>query len=214
MKLAGAIIAGFFAAVMPSGDALADGQPGDFDFYVLSLSWSPSFCEAEGQNGRSAECASGRPYAFIVHGLWPQYEHGFPRNCSAYGSVDGSLADGMLDLMADPGLVRHEWQAHGTCSGLSPSAYFDTVRAARDRVKIPDVFEHVDRYVMTTPMAVEAAFVMDNPGLRNSGVAVTCDRRRLREVRICLTRTLGFRACPEIDDNGCRQPSVVLPPVR
>src|ERR1044072_2158162 len=59
--------------------------PGEFDFYVLSLSWSPSFCEAaseRGNKGRSqvAQCG-GRPFSFVVHGLWPQYERGFPEFC-------------------------------------------------------------------------------------------------------------------------------------
>ncbi|NUR13135.1 MAG: ribonuclease T, partial [Bradyrhizobium sp.] len=53
--------------------------PGEFDFYVLSLSWSPSFCEeAAERGGRSQIQCSGRPYAFVVHGLWPQDENGFP----------------------------------------------------------------------------------------------------------------------------------------
>src|SRR5215212_5317363 len=50
--------------------------PGEFDFYVLSLSWSPSFCDAASERGNSgrnqqAQCG-GRPFSFVVHGLWPQ----------------------------------------------------------------------------------------------------------------------------------------------
>ena len=57
-------------------------QPGKFDFYVLSLSWSPSFCEATQERGReSKEQCGERPYSFVVHGLWPQYEKGFPEFC-------------------------------------------------------------------------------------------------------------------------------------
>src|ERR1700676_4796019 len=58
--------------------------PGEFDFYVLSLSWSPSFCEEaseRGNEGRSQVQCGGRPFSFVVHGLWPQYEHGFPDYC-------------------------------------------------------------------------------------------------------------------------------------
>ena len=57
-------------------------QPGQFDFYVLSLSWSPSFCEAAGERGTPPQQQCGaRPYSFVVHGLWPQYERGFPEFC-------------------------------------------------------------------------------------------------------------------------------------
>ena len=56
---------------------------GAFDFYVFSLSWSPSFCASAGERGgvsksQQIQCGGERPYAFVVHGLWPQYEKGFP----------------------------------------------------------------------------------------------------------------------------------------
>src|SRR5499427_7603553 len=54
--------------------------PGQFDYYVLSLSWSPSFCETATGNARRQQCGA-RPFSFVVHGLWPQYEHGFPESC-------------------------------------------------------------------------------------------------------------------------------------
>src|SRR4029077_16012103 len=60
------------------------GEPGKFDFYVLALSWSPSFCEASRErpaNRTPDQQCGARPYSFVVHGLWPQYERGFPSNC-------------------------------------------------------------------------------------------------------------------------------------
>src|SRR5262249_40589503 len=56
--------------------------PGQFDYYVLSLSWSPSFCETATGNARRQQCGT-RPFSFVVHGLWPQYERGFPESCLA-----------------------------------------------------------------------------------------------------------------------------------
>ena len=67
--------------------AAQDGRqnaPGQFDFYVLSLSWSPSFCAAAAERigGRPSGPQCGpRPYSFVVHGLWPQYDKGFPEYC-------------------------------------------------------------------------------------------------------------------------------------
>jgi ribonuclease T2 len=43
---------------------------------------------------------------------------------------------------------------------------------------------------------------------------VTCDSRRLGEVRICLGKDLRFSACPEIDARACRREQIVMPPVR
>ena len=84
--LQGLLVIVAIAKVVLAGPASAQDRrqnaPGDFDFYVLSLSWSPSFCEAareRGNTGRSQQVqCGGRPFSFVVHGLWPQYERGFP----------------------------------------------------------------------------------------------------------------------------------------
>src|SRR4051794_4946701 len=116
------------------------GEPGKFDFYVLSLSWSPSYCdsvqeraaERRGEARPDQQCEGGRPYAFVVHGLWPQYERGFPSWCQVPAPrIPRTLVDGMLDLMPSPRLVFHEWDRHGTCSGLSAQNFFAAVRQAR-----------------------------------------------------------------------------------
>jgi ribonuclease T2 len=56
---------------------------GQFDFYVLALSWSPGFCENSGS--RSRQCDSGRGLGFVTHGLWPQNEQGYPSFCEPSG---------------------------------------------------------------------------------------------------------------------------------
>lgn len=203
-------------AVVPSrsGDAAVPLGRG-FDFYVLSLSWSPSYCEAEGTDANSQQCGTGRPYAFVVHGLWPQFEHGYPRNCPTdRPSVPTSIVQPLLPIMPSAGLIRHEWRKHGTCSGLSQGDYFDVLRAARERVRIPGDYLRLGDYRTVAPMDVERAFLRVNPGLSHGALAVSCDRRYLREVRICLTRDLDFRACPQVDRRSCRLAKAVMPPVR
>lgn len=192
------------------------GTPGQFDFYVLSLSWSPSFCESGGGRGNSDEqCKRGRPFAFVVHGLWPQYERGFPQNCEQPAPwVDQKLIRSMLDIMPAYGLVIHEWRAHGTCSGLDAEAYFKTVRSASEHVKIPARFSRINDYIMVSPEEVEQAFIEANPGLAPDMISVTCDSRRLREVRVCMNKDLSFRACPETDARACHNPRITMPPVR
>src|SRR5262245_40234951 len=110
------------AGVAPAQDR-RQNRPGQFDFYVLSLSWSPSFCDAAGERGEppQLQCGSARPYSFVVHGLWPQYERGFPEFCQRPAPrLDRNIVSSMLDLMPAPGLIFNEWSKHGTCWGANP----------------------------------------------------------------------------------------------
>jgi ribonuclease T2 len=207
--------------VVSAGMACAQDRrqnaPGEFDFYVLALSWSPSFCEAAAERGNSgrSQVQCERPYSFVVHGLWPQYERGFPEYCQRPSPrLDRNIMTSMLDLMPAPGLIFNEWDKHGTCSGLSPNAYFETIRKARAAVKIPGAYIDPGEQLTVSPDEVEEAFVKANPGLTRDGIAVTCDSRRLGEVRICMGKDFGFRPCPEIDKRVCRRDKVVMPPVR
>lgn len=193
-------------------------EPGQFDFYVLALSWSPSFCEAasEGQPNRkpSRQC-SERPYAFVVHGLWPQYEKGYPEFCQVPAPrLDRGIVSSMLDLMPAPGLVFNAWDKHGTCSGLPARGYFEAVRKARAVAKIPEQYLDLDRTLTVTPGEVTSAFVAANPGLTQSAISVTCDSKRVREIRICLTKDFRFRDCEEINRRSCSRDKLVMPPVR
>ena len=192
-------------------------QPGRFDFYLLALSWSPSFCEATSESGRQAprEQCGERSYSFVVHGLWPQYERGFPKDCQVPAPrLNREIMSSMLDLMPAPRLIFHEWDQHGTCSGLAARAYFDLVRKAREAVKIPEVYTAPKATLTVAPDEVEEAFVRANPGLSRTAIAVTCGSTRLSEVRVCMSRDLKFRDCSEIDRRACRRDKLIMPPVR
>lgn len=194
--------------------------PGQFDFYVLALSWSPSFCDASRERGNTssrshqAQCGA-RPYAFVVHGLWPQYENGFPDYCQQPSPrLNRNIVSAMLDIMPAPGLIFSQWDKHGTCSGLSARNYFETVRKARAAVKIPAEFLDLPETKSITPAELEASFIKANAGLTTEAMSVQCDSHRLSELRICMTKDLKFRACGEIDRRTCRRDTVVMPPVR
>ena len=191
--------------------------PGEFDFYVLALSWSPSFCEAAAERGNSgrSNVQCSRPYSFVVHGLWPQYERGFPEYCQRPSPrLDRNIMTSMLDLMPAPGLIFNEWDKHGTCSGLGARAYFESIRKARAAVKIPEQFLDVSEPKTIAPSEIEEAFIKVNPGLTSSAISVICTSRRLSEVRVCMSKDMQFRACEEIDRRACRRDEVVMPPVR
>ncbi|WP_428030716.1 ribonuclease T2 family protein [Ancylobacter sp.] len=204
------------ALLLPTlASAQQTGEPGRFDHYVLTLSWSPSYCEAMGERAEPAQCERARPFAFVVHGLWPQYARGWPEHCVKPAPfLPEPVLRSMLDIMPSRRLVLHQWRKHGTCSGEDASAYFASVRRAYERVTIPEAFRHLDDYRMVSPGEVEAAFRTANPGLATDMIAVACDGRRLTEVRICMNRTLGFTACEEVDRRACRASRVVMPPLR
>ncbi|MFO1111470.1 MAG: ribonuclease T2 [Bradyrhizobium sp.] len=221
VRLAGALtllLAPAFLAPAQAQDA-RQNAPGEFDFYVLSLSWSPSFCAAaaeRGNQGRSQQAQCGeRPFSFVVHGLWPQYDRGYPEYCKRPAPrLERNVMVSMLDLMPAPGLIYNEWDKHGTCSGLGSRAYFETIRKARAAVKIPDELLQLSQPKMISPEALEAEFIKVNPGLTAAAISVTCDARRLNEVRICMSRDLQFRSCEENDRRACRRDQVLMPPVR
>jgi ribonuclease T2 len=194
-------------------------EPGQFDFYVLSLSWSPSFCDAATERSperaaRDQQCGE-RPFSFVVHGLWPQYEKGFPEFCqNPAPRLDRNIVSSMLDMMPSPRLIFHEWDRHGVCAGLPARGYFDTVRKARATVKIPPDYLDLAEPKTVSPKEVEDAFVAANPGLTHEAIAIGCDTKRLNEVRICLSKDLKFRNCAEVDRRACRRDQVVMPRVR
>jgi len=201
------------------GQDRRQNEPGKFDFYLLSLSWSPSFCEEAAErgsgSGRSNIQCEGRPYSFVVHGLWPQYENGFPEYCQRPSPrLNRSIVSSMLDLMPAPGLIFNEWDKHGTCSGLTNRNYFETIRKARAAIKIPAEYLDLSEAKTVAPAEVEEAFIKANPGLSNAAVSVTCNRTRLSEVRICLSKDLQFRACEELERRSCRRDQVTMPPIR
>jgi ribonuclease T2 len=207
------VLASSFAATVFSA-ALPQDAPGKFDFYVLSLAWSPSFCAASDRAPAAAQCGE-RPYAFIVHGLWPQYESGFPRSCQIPAPrLPRSIMVSMLDLMPAPRLIYHEWDEHGTCSGLSPAQYFDTIRQAREAIRIPAQYSDLKATLAVNPDDVKVEFIKANPGLTAESISIDCDKKRLREVRICLTKDLSFRACPDVTRRNCRRAAILMPPVR
>jgi ribonuclease T2 len=209
----------FSALAAPARAQDAGGnEPGRFDFYVLSLSWSPSFCaaatEQHGQGAGGPQCGA-RPYSFVVHGLWPQYEKGFPEYCERPSPrLDHRIVSSMLDLMPAPRLIYNEWDKHGTCSGLSQRDYFDAVRKARAVVKIPPAYVDLKAPLTVSPGAVADAFVKANPDLAAGDFAVECDRNRLSEIRFCLSKDMKFRACAEVARRACKSDQVTMPPMR
>jgi ribonuclease T2 len=183
----------------------ANAQTGDFSYYVMTLSWSPTFCALAGAREGSPQCHDGSSRGFVLHGLWPQNEDGWPEFCGTSQS-DPSRSDtaAMADIMGSSGLAWHQWKKHGRCTGLSSDAYFAASRKAFQAIRIPDVFRDLDKDVELPVSVVEEAFIEANPGMIARGITVTCDEERINEVRICLTKDLALRECGEDIQRDCR----------
>ncbi len=192
------------------------GPSGEFDFYVLALSWSPGFCSLEGDSKNRDQCRNGSGLGFVVHGLWPQNERGFPVECGPAGRTPSRQSmDVARQVFPEEGLARHQWRKHGVCAGSSPTDYFNDVKKARAAIVIPSQFAKVERTQNWAPIDLERAFVAANPGLRTDMMSVACRRSELQEVRICLSKDLrSFQTCQELDRGGCRTREITVSPVR
>lgn len=184
----------------------SNSKPGEFDFYVLSLSWSPEFCSSHRQ---SPECQNGH-FGFVVHGLWPQLTDGYPENCS--NAPGPSNPQSMTDIMPDAGLVEHEWTRHGTCSGLDADSYFKLVRQAYSSVRIPDSLRQPSRMQSMPPDQIKEEFLKANSKLHAENVRVSCGNNYLTAISVCMTKSLDPTDCGSLRD--CRANVVKIPPIR
>lgn len=202
--------------LMVAGAARADGeQPGQFDYYVMALSWSPNWCALEGDARNSEQCDPSLDHGWVLHGLWPQKERGWPSNCRANERAPSrAMTSAMADIMGTGGLAWHQWKKHGTCSNLSAQNYYRLSRVAYDRVTRPEVLRKLTRTVTLPVKVIEDAFLDANPDLQADQITVTCKSNHIQEVRICLTRELEFRRCGQDNLRDCSATKAVLNPIR
>lgn len=211
MTLAARAIA---ALALCAGPAQAE-TAGEFDYYVLALSWSPGWCAREGEARGSEQCDARRDLGWVLHGLWPQYEDGWPDYCDTARRPPSRRDTGdMADIMGTGGSAWHQWKKHGTCSGLSSEAYFDAARAAYERIVRPEEFRRLEAEITLPASVVEEAFLRDNPDLTADGLTVTCRDGMVQEVRICLTRDLEPRDCGRDVIRDCSLSDALMVPIR
>jgi ribonuclease T2 len=175
-----------------------------FDFYLLTLSWSPEYCVT---HQSAAECAA-HP-AFVLHGLWPQNNDGtYPEDCS---NAPGPANPGQYsDIYPDAGLLAHEWKTHGTCSGLSADAYFQLERQAVRSIAVPKQLSSLQSQIQLTPAKIVADFTQANPSTSADEYAISCGNNRLTAVEVCLTKNLHAVSCSSV--KTCRANVVKVAP--
>ncbi|TNF57818.1 MAG: ribonuclease T [Rhodobacteraceae bacterium] len=191
------------------------GRAGEFDYYVLALSWSPNWCALEGDAKGSDQCDARHDHGWILHGLWPQYHRGWPSFCpTAERPPSRAMTADMADIMGTSGLAWYQWKKHGACSGLSAADYYALSREAYGRIVRPEVFRRLDRPVRLPAAVVEEAFLKANPQLDRDGITITCKDGHIQEARICLSRDLDPVPCGRDVVRDCRLRDALFNPVR
>ena len=189
-----------------------NAQAGQFDYYVLSLSWAPTYCLTHADDGD--ECSS-KGYGFVLHGLWPQYDGGgYPENCTTELELTADAAAKGRTIYPSERLMSHEWQEHGTCSGLSALAYFGTADRATAVVKIPPAFNAPRNDQSLTAAQVIDVFHRENSQMPDGAMTVACSRASISEIRVCLTKDLAVRACGPGVHSSCPKVPLQLPASR
>ncbi len=204
------------AVLLAAAPSHAEGEEaGDFDYYILSLGWTPSWCATTGEARGDDQCHPRHHYGFTLHGLWPQFDRGWPSDCRTR-ERDPSRAQSaaMADITGSAGLAWHEWKEHGRCSGLSARDYYALSRRAYVSITIPKVFANLDRDITLPARVVEEAFIEANPGLTPAMITITCDQGHIQEARICLTKNLAPRPCGQDAARDCRAPKALMEKIR
>lgn len=195
--------------------AWGQDQAGEFDYYVLSLSWSANWCALEGDARQSPQCDAAADFGWVLHGLWPQYESGYPDNCrTSQRPPNRSQTAEMADIMGTSGLAWYQWNKHGVCADLPAEDYFALARAAYDRVIRPSVLRRIDRSITLPATLIQEAFLRDNPDLSADQITITCKQGYIQEARICLTRDLAFRTCGADVIRDCSLQDALFTPMR
>ena len=188
-------------------------RAGDFDYYVLALSWTPNFCAT--QNADHPQCDQNRDLGFTLHGLWPQYEKGWPSYCpSAQRPPSRAMTAAEADIYGTSGLAWHQWKKHGSCAGLSAESYFEKARAAYQAVQRPQILREVSKPILLPASVIEEAFLEANPNLTPDQITITCKSDAIQEVRMCLTKELEPRQCGQDVIRDCTLKKARFLPIR
>jgi ribonuclease T2 len=172
------------------------------DFFMLSISYSPKFCEAQGNDPDSAfQCKGKNHFTWVVHGLWAEsnnpikcagkdnkteYQH--PRYCQGDNYQLIPLDEVSKDMCTQPGvaLIEKEWAKHGTCSGMNQQEYLAKTQALFAKLNLPDAYMQ--------PPQIFKWIKQNNPELRKFYLNFD---KGAHELRVCYTKDFQYTNCPK-----------------
>jgi ribonuclease T2 len=173
-----------------------DAGGGQFDYYLLALSWAPNYCAGH-PGDHSSECRIGGHKTFVLHGLWPQSSSGPPpMSCSTASPVASATVDHMLNFMPSRSLIQHEWEKHGTCSGLSAQDYFGQAEQAYTHVEVPPQYSSLNHEQQFNVEDLEKGFAEANHAPLQA-FRVSCHAGDLVSLEVCVDKNLQYRSCTE-----------------
>ena len=189
-----------------------DASAGDFDYFLLTLSWAPEFC-ASNPNGRtSIECAPSQHKGLVVHGLWPQYDNGkWPQDCASTPPVSSGTVNHIMPIMPSKRLIQREWAKHGTCSGMSVQDYFGAIEKLYNGLEVPPEFKKPTSSAQFNSATIEQKFATANNAPKNA-FRISCPQNEFSAVEVCLNKALQYQACPNTVKE-CRSQQIEVRPV-
>jgi ribonuclease T2 len=206
-------VSGFAKHKKSDSSSSSTNAVGEFDYYLLTLSWAPEFCATNSAGRSSAECATNKHMGLVVHGLWPQDNDGkWPESCSSTPPVASATVDHMMPIMPGSSLIQHEWAKHGTCSGLSVQDYFAAIEKLYTGLTIPDDFKRPSQNEQTAPSNIEKEFASAN-GAPAEAFRVSCPQNEFSAVEVCLSKDLKYLACPTTLKE-CKAQRIAVRPVQ
>ena len=180
------------------------GEPGKFDFYLMNVAAPADFCHVPG-----AGPACMPPRSFVLHGLWTQNNDGtYPVNCSTeHGPVS---YEPLLDLTPDLPLLQHEWEKHGTCTGIGPARFFTMERSAYATLYLPRQIQTPARSSRFDTAALLAELYHVNTSFPAGSILLSCREGKLTAVEACFSKELKPVACTNLP--SCTDRAVLLEP--
>lgn len=120
------------------------------DYYMLALSWSPSFCEDQRRKNGGAvpkhlqlQCNQAATFGWVIHGLWPQSAKArsasdHPRFCQGdLAKLPEALIKKYLPESPGANLLQGQWEKHGACAFPDAETYFATQKTLFRSLNLP-----------------------------------------------------------------------------
>ncbi len=175
-------------------DPFGQNSTAPVDYYMLTLSYSPSFCEhvrekyGEIPESQQYQCGPNSHFKWVVHGLWPQNAHAEqvkdqPRFCQGdLPPLPETLLEQYLPYSPGKALLQGEWEKHGACAFRTPQDYFNMEKVLYKQLVLPNDKPNKRRLI---------AFLKEhNPQLRDVFIKVNHS-----EVSICYDKKWNPMSC-------------------
>jgi ribonuclease T2 len=205
------------------------GDQGKFDFYTYAQSWSAGWCETSGHSNVPG-CVSPTQFQMTnatIHGMWPNYDaqqgnHWWPQCCdSTFGNnVDPNVVKQLLPQLQeywpneqDPtggnlgsSLWAHEWNKHGTCSGLDQTPYFENAMNIAAQLGTPSIITQNRNQTVSIDALYEAYGASNCQNGQPCLVGFSCTNNALVQIMTCWGKDFTQIPCPweTISKSSCK----------